>query len=170
MKILTLVRHAKSSWKNPDLADHERPLNKRGERDAPEMGRRLAAQGQCPDLIVTSPAVRAKVTAETIAEAVGYRVGDIVEDERIYEANAGKLLDVIRELDDSHRHVMLFGHNPGFTHLVNRLAEDAVDNVPTCGVVQLEHEGGSWSEVGRLGSMTMDFDYPKNQAGAVGKG
>lgn len=170
MKILTLVRHAKSSWKDPDLADHERPLNKRGERDAPEMGRRLAARGRCPDLMVTSPAVRAKVTAETVAEAVGYRVEDIVEDERIYEANAGELLEVIRELDDSHHHVMLFGHNPGFTHLVNRLAEDAVDNVPTCGVVQLEHVGESWSEVGRLGSMSMEFDYPKNRASAVGKG
>jgi phosphohistidine phosphatase len=165
MKILTLVRHAKSSWKHPELADHERPLNKRGKRDAPEMGRRLAEEGCRPDLIVTSPAVRAKVTAEAIAEAVGYGVRDIVEDERIYEANEGKLLEVIQELDDAHDHVMLFGHNPGFTNLVNRLADEAVDNVPTCGVVRFQHAGGLWSEIGRLGPMSMELDYPKNQKG-----
>jgi len=165
MKILTLVRHAKSSWKDPDLADHERPLNKRGKRDAPEMGRRLAARGRRPDLIVTSPALRARRTAETIAEAVGYRVEDIVEDERLYDAGAAELLDVIQEMDDSHRHVMLFGHNPAFTQLVNRLADEAVDNLPTCGVVRFEHAGPTWSEIGRLGPLPMEFDYPKNRPG-----
>jgi phosphohistidine phosphatase len=163
VKTLTLVRHAKSSWKHPELTDRQRPLNKRGERDAPEMGRRLAGRGERPDLIVSSPAVRALTTARTIARAVGHAEEEIVLEERVYDADDEDLLELVRGLDDAFEHVMLFGHNPALTDLVNRLVAEPLDNVPTCGVVRLEHPGATWHEFGRSGPLAMAFDWPKNR-------
>jgi phosphohistidine phosphatase len=161
MKTLILVRHAKSSWKDASLADRDRPLNKRGKRDAPEMGRRLAARGGAPDLMVSSPATRALATARIIADAVGYPVDGIREDERIYMASPAELLEAIRALDDGHDRVFLFGHNPGLTELVNELSEPAVDNVPTCGVVELRLAVDQWADVSRETVRRAGIDTPK---------
>ena len=149
MKTLVLVRHAKSSWKDASLADRDRPLNRRGKHDAPEMGRRLADLVGTPDLIVSSPATRAMATARIIAEAVGYAVDEIREDERIYQAGPAEILDVIRSLQDERDRVFLFGHNPGLTELVNELSEPPVENVPTCGVVVLRLATERWADVSR---------------------
>ena len=162
MKTLILIRHAKSSWKDASLADRDRPLNKRGKRDAPEMGRRLAARGGAPDLIVSSPATRALATARVIAEAVGYPVDGIREDERIYMASPAELLEAIRGLDDGHERVFLFGHNPGLTELVNELSEPALDNVPTCGVVELRLAADRWADLSPDKIQRADFDTPKS--------
>jgi phosphohistidine phosphatase len=162
MKTLTLIRHAKSSWKNAYLLDIDRPLNKRGKRDAPIMGQRLADRGVSPELIVSSPATRAMVTAETIALEIDYPIEDIVVDERIYMADVRNWLAVIRSLDDTLVHVMLFGHNPGLTDLVNTLSpSQTINNVPTCGVVELDFETDTWASVGDVKPTRMDFDYPK---------
>src|SRR5688500_4533393 len=118
LKTLVLVRHAKSSWKDASLPDRDRPLNRRGKRDAPEMGRRLAQLVGTPDLIVSSPAARALATARVFAEAVDYPVDGIREEERIYEAAPTEILDVIRDIDDDVDGVPLFGHNPGLTQPV----------------------------------------------------
>ncbi len=163
MKTLFLVRHAKSSWKDHSLADRDRPLNKRGKRDAPEMGRRLAARGGAPDLIVSSPAVRALATARVVADAVVYPTREIVEDERLYMASADGLLDGIRGLDDRFDRVFLFGHNPGLTDLVNDLSEDEIENVPTCGVVEFRVEVERWKDLGSEAVERVDFDYPKRR-------
>jgi phosphohistidine phosphatase len=162
LKTLVLIRHAKSSWKDASLADRDRPLNKRGKRDAPEMGRRLAARGGAPDLIVSSPATRALATARVIAEAVGYPVDGIREDERIYMASPAELLEAIRGLDDGHERVFLFGHNPGLTELVNELSEPALDNVPTCGVVELRLAADRWADLSPDKVQRADFDTPKS--------
>jgi phosphohistidine phosphatase len=162
LKILILVRHAKSSWKDASLADRDRPLNKRGKRDAPEMGRRLAARGAEPDLIVSSPAARALATARIIAEAVGYPVDAIREDERLYLASPAELLEAIRDLDDGYDRVFLFGHNPGLTELVNELSEPAVDNVPTCGLVELRLAAERWADVSPDTVRRVSFDTPKS--------
>jgi phosphohistidine phosphatase len=160
MKTLILVRHAKSSWKKP-LPDHLRPLNKRGKRDVPMMGKRLAKREIEPDAIISSPATRALATAETIAQEIGYPRDEIRVDERLYGASAFELLEIIQELDDHLDCVMLFGHNPGLTDLVNDLGCD-VDNVPTCGVVELEFDIDFWATVGDIDPTHVDFDYPKN--------
>jgi phosphohistidine phosphatase len=162
LKILILVRHAKSSWKDASLADRDRPLNKRGKRDAPEMGRRLAARGAAPDLIVSSPAARALATARIIAEAVGYPVDAIREDERLYLASPAELLEAIRDLDDGYDRVFLFGHNPGLTELVNELSEPAVDNVPTCGLVELRLAAERWADLSPDTVRRVSFDTPKS--------
>lgn len=160
MKTLVLIRHAKSSWKDPQLADRDRLLNPRGARDAPEMGRRLA-RGSSPDLILTSPAVRAATTAGVIAESVGYPRGEIVQDERLYGAAAREILEVIRGIEDRHERVFVFGHNPGLTDLVNALSQAPIPNLPTCGVVEFRIEAEVWGDVRRDAVIRTDFDYPK---------
>lgn len=161
MKRLTLIRHAKSSWDHPELSDFDRPLNKRGKRNAPEMGQRLAGHGLRPDLVVSSPARRALDTARVIAEAIGYPADAIRQDPNIYEASVGALLEVLAELPDECRHVVLFGHNPGLTDLANDLTRGGIDNVPTCGVVDCALDVRNWSEVGSGCGRLLEFDYPK---------
>ena len=162
MKTLTLVRHAKSSWNHPGLADFERPLNKRGKRDAPRMGNRLAAQHIRPQIIVSSPAVRALTTAKVIASAVGYQAAEIITDERIFHAYSLQLLEVIRDFDASLHHVMLIGHNPGLTDLVEQLAQAGISNIPTCGIVMLGFSVDRWRDVSNGAGEILLFDYPKN--------
>lgn len=164
MKTLSLMRHAKSSWKDPSLADHERPLNKRGKRDAPRMGKRLAQASICPDLIITSTAVRARTTAEKIAAEIGYPTAHIMMDESLYLAGMSGILELIHALGDANNHVMLFGHNPDLTELVNLLTDSHIDNVPTCGIVHIRFDTTSWSRVGTVRAQLIGFDYPKRIA------
>ena len=107
MKILTIVRHAKSSWDDPSLRDHERPLNKRGHRNAPEMGRRIAEHGLRPSLIVSSTAVRAWSTAKAVAKAVGYPYEFLEKEPNLYHASVDRILDVIRAQDERCNNLML---------------------------------------------------------------
>lgn len=160
MKLLTLVRHAKSSWED-DLPDFERPLNERGERDAPEMGRRLARAEPAVDHWVSSPAKRAARTAEVLTEAVGFPKERIAWDDRIYEATPGVLLEVVRDLPDAAGHAALVGHNPAFTDFANLLGGLSIDNVPTCGAVRLRLPVDAWAEVDPGLAELVGFDHPK---------
>ncbi len=163
LKHLTLVRHAKSSWKDGELADQDRPLNKRGKRDAPVMGNRLAKSGYLPDLILSSPANRALTTAQVIAQAVGFDPDDIVVDERIYGAGVAGLIQLLQATDDRIERAMLFGHNPELTALVNRLARVTLDNLPTCGMAKLRFGLDSWAGLGSELAVEVDIDYPKRE-------
>ena len=164
MKELILVRHAKSSWKDPTLSDHERPLNKRGKRDAPEMGERLAASGYDPDLIVSSSADRALDTARTIAGKLGYPRERIAVEERLFHAGVAELLHVIRGVDDPVDILMLFGHNPGLTDLANHIGPREILNMPTCAVLHLRFQADTWSTVGDVPGEEVRYDYPKRAA------
>jgi phosphohistidine phosphatase len=144
MKRLTLVRHAKSSWKNAALADIDRPLNGRGKRDAPLMGAHLVALGCQPDIILVSPARRARKTAQLLAAALGGVSGRVLVDPALYEASAALLLERVRTLDERWQHVMLIGHNPGLTDFANLLTAAGIDNIPTCGVLVAELDIDSW--------------------------
>jgi phosphohistidine phosphatase len=163
MKTLYLVRHAKSSWKDVNLPDHERPLNKRGEQDAPKMGKRLKRRRPKPEVIVTSPAVRAKRTAKILATEIGYPKSDILVDELIYTADQEELVSVLRRLDNGIDCVMLVGHNPALTDLVNSLAQCEVANVPTCGLAVLGFRMDSWADIDHIRAKLLDFDYPKKE-------
>ena len=163
MKELVLVRHAKSSWTDSSLDDSERPLNKRGERDAPEMGTRLARRKHRPDLIVSSPAVRALETARIIAKKLGYPRKDIAVQERLYGAGVVDLLDIIRNADDMVITLMLFGHNPGLTELANHLGPREIPSLPTCGVLHLRFEADTWSIVGYSRGEEVLFDCPRGK-------
>ncbi len=161
MKRITLIRHAKSRWKDTGLSDFDRPLNKRGKRDAPVMGKRLATEQLSPDLMISSPAKRALITARIIAEEIGYPVSKISLNERVYEADMATLLALVKSLDNSMDHVILFGHNPGFTSLCNFLTPEPIDNVPTCGIVHINLKTESWKDVTRHKGEIIEFDYPK---------
>jgi len=162
VKELIIVRHAKSSWRDSGLDDRERPLNKRGERDAPEMGARLARRKDRPDLIVSSPAVRALATARIIARKLDYARKDIVLIERLYGAGLDELLDVIRKADESVATLLLFGHNPGLTQLANHLGPREIPNLPTCGVLHLRFDADIWAVVGFARGEEVLFDFPKS--------
>ncbi len=161
MKTLYLVRHGKSSWKDASLPDHDRPLNKRGEQDASRMGKRLRHRRPKPEVILSSPAVRAKRTAKILATAIGSPKSGIIVDDLIYAAEPEGLVSVIRGLDNAVDCVMLVGHNPALTQLVNSLAHCDIANVPTCGLAVLEFRINSWHDIDRVRAELLDFDYPK---------
>ena len=161
MKKLLLVRHAKSSWEDFSQSDHNRPLNKRGLADAPVMGQRIAKKQIAPELIVSSTAHRAEATAKIIATELQL-LDSIITNANIYEAGIGNLMEVIFGLDDELNLVMLVGHNPGFTMLVNYLQDDRhIDNMQTCATALLSFDIDSWADV-KAGKL-LDYDYPKNQ-------
>lgn len=143
-----------------DLSDIDRPLNKRGKRDAPFMGKILAEKGIKPDLIISSPAKRAKRTALAIAEEIGYPESKIEYDENIYESSSRELLEIVQSIDEKHNTVMIFGHNPGFTMLHNYLCTHYIDNIPTSGIVGLEFNSG-WNEISKNSATFLFFEYPK---------
>lgn len=160
-KQLLIIRHAKSDWGNADLRDFDRPLNKRGKANAPEMAKRLVKQKIKPDLIVSSPALRAITTAKYFAEAWKIKPKEIEQNERIYEANTKTLVSIINQLDNKHQSVAIFGHNPGLTDLVNYF-DTYLDNMPTCSVVLLEFPFDDWRMVSAGTARVLLFDYPKN--------
>jgi phosphohistidine phosphatase len=148
MKTLFLVRHAKSSWNEPSLPDKDRPLSKRGKRDAPKMGERLARHDVKPDLILSSPARRALTTAKIIARKLDYKPKDIVVDDGLYAVEADDLLRVICELGDKPKRIMLFGHNPELTELAHHFSSK-ITHLPTCAVAELRFDAKSWSSIGK---------------------
>jgi phosphohistidine phosphatase len=163
MKRLTLVRHAKSDWSLPGQQDWDRALNRRGQRDAPEMARRLRARKLKPDLVLASPAVRALTTATVMCRELRVPAGHMRQDERLYLAGPADLLAVVRELGGSARHLMVVGHNPGITDFANRLsAGDRIDNMPTCAVFTSLFDLDDWSRLDWGGGQEAEFDYPKN--------
>ena len=159
-RTLFLVRHAKSSRDDVTLPDKERPLADHGKRDAPMMGTRLAKRQVRPDLILSSPARRALSTAEIIAKEPNYRARDIVVDDRLYVTDAETLLGVIGELNDKLKCVMLFGHNPEFADLAQRLSNKPA-LMPTCAVAQFTFESTSWASIGSTKPREVLLDYPK---------
>ena len=163
MRRLTLIRHAKSSWKDKSLRDFERPLNKRGRQNAQEMGSRLRQHRFQPDMMLTSPARRALATAQAIAAATGWPTERLILEAQLYEADLATLFTIVHGLDDDWNHVVLFGHNPTFTEFANELADAGIENIPTCGVVDLELAIGSWSQVEAKSARMVDFDFPKKE-------
>ena len=162
MKTIILVRHAKSSWKNPRLDDFERPLNKRGKRDAPLMGEKLKERRILPDLILSSPAKRARKTADLIAKAIGYPRKNIQFVDKMYHCGASVLLDLVKKLDDKNTSVMLFGHNPDFMDFAGMLLKPGpVQNIPTTGVYCIRFPVNTWKKVQKGKGESVFFDYPK---------
>ncbi len=161
MKSLYLIRHAKSSWDYPELRDIERPLNKRGRRDAPFMGSLLKGKGVRPDLLLSSPATRAYATAVFFAEALDYPPEQIRVAPEIYHGGEGDILALVRALDDTLSTVLLFGHNPVLTGLANRFARTYIPNVPTCGIVQVTSPADRWADFSETDARVVDFAYPK---------
>lgn len=164
MKTLTLIRHAKSSWKDAGLADRDRPLNGRGEHDAPLMGNRFRDSGVRPSLLISSPANRAWTTAKIIAGEIGYPRDLLQREERLYLASQADIIEVLAEQDPGFSSIALFGHNPGLTEFANHLVPGLTANVPTCGIVSVNFESDDW-DLSFLPACELNFfDYPKKVA------
>jgi len=162
MKTLALFRHAKSSWDDERLDDHDRPLAPRGHRDAPRMGKRLARHKLEPDLLLTSTALRARETASYLAAALGIGQVQIRVERRIYLASPDALLCVIAALDDSLGTVLLVGHNPGLTDLANRLLPTLeLDNLPTAAVVAVKCDLLRWRDIDSATLALGFYESPK---------
>jgi len=163
MKQLYLIRHAKSSWEHNDLHDHDRPLNKRGLQDAPEMGNRLKSLGITPSALITSTANRALSTAKAIAAQIKYPSEEIILDSNLYHSSEDEILEIVHQIDNKYDSAMLFGHNPGFTWFANELGSLNIDNIPTCGIVGFNLDAKSWQEINWGNGKLLFFDYPKNK-------
>jgi phosphohistidine phosphatase len=162
VKQLILLRHAKSSWDDA-VSDVDRPLAVRGERDAPRMGKRLKARRARPVLILTSHAARAHRTAELVAQTLKIGRRGLKIEHALYLASPDEILGVVAGQDDALSCVLLVGHNPGLTELVNRLLPDlALDNLPTSGVVAVDLTTASWRDAATAGAKLAYYDYPKN--------
>lgn len=160
MKTLFLIRHAKSSWDHTTLPDRDRPLEARGERDVAKMSKRLSQRHATPDLIMSSPAVRALATAKAIAKGLGYKLKGVVVNDRLYAATADALIAVIEELDDKLERVMLVGHNPEFTALAHHFCSE-IAHMPTCAIAEFTFEANTWAGIGQDKPVRADFDSPK---------
>lgn len=160
-KKITLIRHAKSDWGHPEISDFDRPLSKRGEHDAPFMGKKLTEHGMTFDLVLASPAVRAFTTANIICNEIGHDPTAIDFRQELYLAAASEMMDIIQAIDDKHDTVAIVAHNPGLTTLANVLGDRRISNVPTCGIVMLEANIGHWCDLKSGCATTTDFLYPK---------
>lgn len=162
MKILLLVRHAKSSWDNDDVADFDRPLNERGKKDAPQMAERVLEKVPRIDLLVSSPAKRAHKTAKAFAAAYKIEEDAIQLVETLYLAPASTLYQTVAGLADGADTVAVFGHNPGITDFANMLANVRIDDMPTASVFAVSADVGNWREFVTAPKKFLFFDYPKN--------
>lgn len=161
-KQLLLVRHGKSDWGNSHLSDFDRPLNPRGHRNAPEMASRILQKDLVPQLLVSSPALRAITTARHFSQVWYKSPEQIKEETAIYEADVTSLLKVVNKLNNKYNRVAIFGHNPGFTDFANYLSDASIYNIPTCGIVIIEFPTDDWAEVSHFGGTLIEFDSPKS--------
>lgn len=161
MKQLFLLRHAKSSWEDSSLSDIERPLNKRGKRDAPFMANLIKQKEISIDAIYSSHALRALTTAEIFSKELNVDKENFIIEEKIYEANIKELCDVVNNIPDNYSSVIIVGHNPGLTSFANFLGNKYIDNIPTCGIVGIELKLKKWEEVERDTGKIFLFEYPK---------
>ncbi len=159
---LTLIRHAKTEPAYDGQEDWDRALETRGQRDAPEMGKRLKGRHFKPDRVLSSPAVRALATATIIVRELGISASKVIQDERLYLASPKDMLTVVQELGGSAKHLMIFGHNPGITEFAEQISsERSIDNMPTCATYTVQFDIDDWSKLDWGMGVDAEFDYPK---------
>lgn len=159
MKNLFLLRHAKSSWKDTLIDDFERPLTKRGKRDATQMAHNFSEKGFKVDLIISSSAKRTLDTAKIFADIINYK-SDILFKDLLYEASNQKILELINQLPEKCKSIIIVCHNPGITNIVSYLSGQYIENVPTTGMVGLL-SASNWKDFNENSCSLIFFDYPK---------
>ncbi|MGL1886547.1 MAG: histidine phosphatase family protein [Reichenbachiella sp.] len=161
LKYVIVVRHAKSSWKNMKLKDHDRPLNKRGLKNGPDMANYVQSRVDTPSMLMTSSAVRAKETALYFKEATGVSDQNFMVNSALYHASSHDILNIIANQSADLSSIMLFAHNPGVTDFVNAVTDSEIDNIPTCGVAVIAFNMAKWSEIKQVKGKLEDYYYPK---------
>ncbi|BDD08900.1 phosphohistidine phosphatase SixA [Fulvitalea axinellae] len=161
MKQLILVRHAKSSWDDPNLRDYDRPLNKRGKQAAPLMGTRLQKRNIQPDTIISSGAKRAFDTALAVCEEIGISKNEIVKNDELYLASPKEILKTIRAIDPESESAVLFGHNPGISEIADFLTDEAPEDMPTGATIIIRFDIDNWKDISKGLGKTEYYSYPK---------
>lgn len=146
MKTLYMVRHAKSSWEH-DVIDHKRPLKKRGDNDAILVSNYVSKEVKKPKKIISSDAVRALTTAQYFKKAFNIADENFEMNHTLYDFSGHKVMDIIKNLDNSLDRVMIVGHNHAFTSVANMLGNKYIDNVPTCGFVEIQFDDSQWNTI-----------------------
>ncbi|HUS00721.1 MAG TPA: histidine phosphatase family protein [Chitinophagaceae bacterium] len=163
-KTLLLVRHAKSSWDDFSLSDFERPLNERGKTDAPKMGKRMRKKKVKIDAFISSPAKRAKKTAQYFIKEFDGKEDDIIFISSLYDASVSDFNAAVKTIDDQYDNVAIFSHNPGITQFANELVSGAnIDNMPTCSVFAVKADVEKWKDFSKTKKEFLFFDYPKKE-------
>ncbi|GAB3648953.1 hypothetical protein GCM10028791_13630 [Echinicola sediminis] len=163
MKKLIFYRHAKSSWDNPFLDDHKRPLAERGLRDAPRMAERLKKKNISPDHMLSSDAERAKATALITADHLGFPKAKVAYTNQLYHASSNQILKTVRNLPNSKDIAFVFGHNPGLNDIIDDLGGD-IENLPTCGQFGFTFDVDDWDKIAADNAKVWFYDFPKNKA------
>lgn len=161
MKTLLLVRHAKSSWDDFSIKDFERPLNDRGKKDAPAMAKRIRDKDIKIDAFISSPAKRARKTAEAFAKEYKVEKEDILFFEKLYMASPPAFFDVISKTDDQFKTIAVFSHNDGITSFANMLTSTRIDNIPTSGIFAVTAKTKHWADFEKAEKEFWFFDSPK---------
>lgn len=161
MKTVYLVRHAKSDWENSSLSDIERPLNERGYSNANSMSRLFKEKQDNPDLIITSPAVRAMTTALIFARNINYDANSITIRRELYESSVTDYLSVITKTDEQFKSVMLFAHNPTITSFAESLCKSLPSEMATCAIAGIRFDCKKWSDLKTTKGELFMFEYPK---------
>lgn len=161
-KTLLLIRHAKSDWNSPVLKDFDRPLNERGKRDAPLMAKRLLDKKIAIDAFISSPAKRARKTAELFAKEYKRKKDDLIFFDELYLADPKKIYSIISKTEERYNNIAVFSHNNGITDFANTLTDVRVDDMPTCAIFAIKIKEGSWADFERSGKEFWFFDYPKS--------
>jgi len=159
-RVLHLIRHAKSDWKESELNDHDRPLNKRGRRDAPLAAQRFIQEHGIPDCWLSSTANRAMQTLSFFADEAGIDLNQVQCSQRLYLPSYQTLLGAINSIDDQHQSAIMFGHNPGHSSVASILTGQDYE-MPTCSIISIEFELSSWAEVSSETGSLKAFDFPK---------
>lgn len=146
-KYLTIIRHAKSSWDNPNLKDIERPLNERGRKAIKTIGTFLTEKAINPDFMITSPAKRAKQTAIGIGKFLNYKTTDLQICDEMYFSQAASILTIINTINNKYNDVFIFGHEPILSELIELLTKNKLDKFPTCAVYRIAFDTESWKDI-----------------------
>lgn len=161
MKTLYFIRHAKSDWSNPLLRDFERGLNKRGVKECPLMGKVLLDKGICPDLILSSSALRARTTAIEIARQINYPHDLIQYEASLYACDVQTIISIIQNVSQNVNTLFVFGHNPELTGCANMICGVDIENIPTCGVAAMCLHHDNWKSLGANSAQLLFLDTPK---------
>ncbi|UII24936.1 histidine phosphatase family protein [Fulvivirga maritima] len=159
-KTLFLIRHAKAMDRQNNQSDSERELDSVGLQNATRMGMNMEHQNVRPDIIISSPALRAHTTASLIAEQIKYDTSKIHHNPEIYEASTRTLLQVINQFKNEWSNVILVGHNPSISYLAEYITKDEIGNMTTCGVVRIEFDFDDWSLVSEDTGELISYQYP----------
>ena len=159
-KTLFIVRHGKSSWDNNSLSDIDRPLKERGIIDAYSVADKIKNNNLIPQLLITSSAIRALHTATIFARVLGINKENIVILKDLYQAETEKIIQIIRSTSNEVDSLMIFGHNPGFTDVVNKLSNLSLGNLPTSGLVKIVFKVDKWKRIDKVSLVDESYEFP----------